>query len=462
MPTASALHDFSTALHGRLIRPTDAEYDSARRVWNGMIDRRPALIAQCADEQDVVQAVNFARTEKLLVAVRGGGHNVAGLGTCDGGLVIDLSPMHGVSVDPNARTARVQGGATWGAVDAAAQAHGLATTGGLVSTTGVAGLTLSGGIGWLMRKHGLTLDNLLAVELVTADGRQLRASAAENAELFWALRGGGGNFGIVTSFSFQLHPVGPIIYGGAMFYPVRQARELLAFYGRWAATLPDELTTMAVLLTAPPEPFMPPALVGTPMIAFPMCYLGAPERGAEIVTALRDFATPAVDVVGPMPYLVLQGMFDAGAPKGIMAYWKTEYLPALGEAAIRTLVEHAGGMGAPFTQVHIHHLGGAISRVPDDTTAAGHREIPFVINAVAAWMDPAETERQIGWSRGLAQAIRPYAAGPQYLNFLGDEGAERVRAAYGEKTYERLAKVKRSYDPENLFRLNQNILPAAR
>ncbi|MEO8635597.1 MAG: FAD-binding oxidoreductase, partial [Gemmatimonadales bacterium] len=238
MPTASALHDFSTALHGRLIRPTDAEYDSARRVWNGMIDRRPALIAQCADEQDVVQAVNFARTEKLLVAVRGGGHNVAGLGTCDGGLVIDLSPMHGVSVDPNARTARVQGGATWGAVDAAAQAHGLATTGGLVSTTGVAGLTLSGGIGWLMRKHGLTLDNLLAVELVTADGRQLRASAAENAELFWALRGGGGNFGIVTSFSFQLHPVGPIIYGGAMFYPVRQARELLAFYGRWAATLP--------------------------------------------------------------------------------------------------------------------------------------------------------------------------------------------------------------------------------
>ncbi len=328
-----------------------------------------------------------------------------------------------------------------------------------MSTTGVGGLTLSGGIGWLMRKHALTVDNLVAVELVTADGRQLRASAGENPELFWAVRGGGGNFGIVTSFTFRLHPVGPIIYGGAMFYPVSRARELLRFYGDWTRTLPDELTTMVVFLTAPPMPFIPPPLQGTAMVAIAMCFAGPPDKGAEVAQPLRDFATPAVDIVGPMPYLALQGMFDAGAPKGLLAYWKTEYLRELNAATIDTVVEHAGRMTAPLTQVHIHHLAGAVSRVPAGSTALGYRDAPFVLNGVAGWMDPAETSGQIAWARELAEAVRPHASGPQYLNFLGEEGDARVRAAYGEESYRRLARVKTSYDPGNFFRLNQNIRP---
>lgn len=459
MPTDSAVQEFATAIRGRLVRPADAEYDEARRVWNGLIDRRPALIARCADEADVIAAVRFARKERLAVAVRGGGHNVAGFGTCDGGLVIDLSLMNRVTVDPVAREARVQGGATWGPVDAATQAHGLATTGGLVSTTGVGGLTLSGGIGWLMRKHGLTVDNLLAVELITADGRQLTASATEHPELFWAVRGGGGNFGIVTSFTFRLHPVGPIIYGGAMFFPVSQAREVLRFYAQWVPTLPDEMTTMVVFLAAPPMPFIPPALHGTPMVAIPMCYAGPPDNGPSVARPLRDFQAAAVDAVGPMPYLALQGMFDAGAPKGLLAYWKTEYLQALSPAAIDTVIEQAGRMTSPLTQVHIHHLGGAVSRAPAGSTALSYRGAPFVLNGVAGWMDPAETDGQIAWARRMAEAIRPHATGPQYLNFLGEEGDGRVRAAYGEENYARLAKVKAEYDPENLFRLNQNIRP---
>ena len=459
MPTDAAVQEFATALHGRLVRPADAEYDGARRVWNGLIDRRPALIVQCADEADVIAAVRFARKEGLTVAVRGGGHNVAGFGTCDGGLVIDLSLMNQVTVDPAAREARAQGGATWGAFDAACQAHGLATTGGLVSSTGVGGLTLSGGIGWLMRKHGLTVDNLLAVDLVTADGRRVRASAEENAELFWAVRGGGGNFGIVTSFTFRLHPVGPIIYGGAMFYPVARAGEVLRFYGQWVQTLPDELTTMVVFLTAPPMPFIPPALQGTPMLAVAMCFAGQPDKGAAVVQPLRDFAAPAVDVVGPMPYLALQGMFDAGAPKGLLAYWKTDYLRELNAATIDTVIEQAGRMRSPLTQLHIHHLGGAVSRVPAGSTALAYRGAPFVLNGVAGWMDPAQTAQEIAWARGMSEAIRPHATGPQYLNFLGEEGDGRVRAAYGEESYARLAKVKAGYDPKNFFRLNQNIRP---
>jgi FAD/FMN-containing dehydrogenase len=460
MLTESALHDFAAGLHGHLIRPTDGAYDEARRVWNGLIDRRPALIAQCADEQDVVQAVNFARTHDLLVAVRGGGHNVVGFGTCDGGLVIDLSPMHAVSVDPAAREARAQGGARWGEFDAASQAHALATTGGLVSTTGVAGLTLGGGIGWLMRRHGLTVDNLLAVEMVTADGRQLRASPRENAELFWAVRGGGGNFGIVTSFTFRLHPVGPMIYGGVVLYPIARARDLLRLYGEWVGGLPDELTTMIVFLTAPPAPFVPGPLQGTPMVAVALCHSGPIDQGEALVKPLRQFA-PAVDAVGPMPYLALQGMFDAGAPKGMLAYWKTEYLTGLDERTIDILVGQAKRMGRPFTQLHVHHLGGAVSRMPPGGTALGYRDAPFLINAVGGWMDPAETEAEIGWVRESAQVVRPFATGPQYLNFLGDEGAARIRAAYGEENYLRLARVKRTYDPKNLFHLNQNILPSA-
>ena len=403
MPTAPETAAFAKALHGRLILPGEAGYDDARKVWNGLIDRRPAMIAQCTDAADVVRAVNFAREQKLLVAVRGGGHNVAGFGTCDGGIVIDLSPMKGLTVDAAARTVRAEPGLTWGAFDAGTQAHALATTGGLVSTTGIGGFTLGGGIGWLMRRHGLTIDNLLAVEMVTADGASVRANAKEQPDLFWAVRGGGGNFGVVTSFTYALHPVGPNIYGGAAFYPVARAGELLRFYRGWVRTLPDELTTMVVFLTAPPAPFIPQPLQGTPMIAVAACYLGPVDQGAAVVKALRDFATPAVDLMGPMPYVALQGMFDAGAPKGILSYWKTEYLEELSDQAVNTLVAHAGRMAAPFTQVHVHHVGGAVGRVGADATAFGRRDAPFILNVVGLWMSPAQTDSQIAWVR----AVRP-------------------------------------------------------
>jgi FAD/FMN-containing dehydrogenase len=461
MPTAADTNAFARALHGRLVRPEDAGYDSARKVWNGLIDRRPAMIAQCADEADVVAAVNFAREQKLLVAVRGGGHNVAGFGTCDGGIVIDLSGMKGITVDLKARTARAQGGLTWGELDAATQAHGLATTGGLVTTTGIGGFTLGGGIGWLMRKHGLTIDNLLEVEMVTADGGRLTASAKERPDLFWAVRGGGGNFGVVTAFTYRLHPVGPNVYGGAAFYPIAQARDLLRFYRDWVRTLPDELTTLVVFLTAPPFPFIPQPLHGTPMIAVALCYAGPVDKGESVVKPLRDFAAPAVDVVGPMPYVALQGMFDPGAPKGVLSYWKTEYLKELSDQAVDTLVAHAGKMGAPFSQLHIHHVEGAVSRVSADSTAFGRRDAPFILNAIGMCMDPAQTDSQIAWARAVAQAVQPYGTGAQYINFLGDEGETRVKAAYGEEKYARLARLKKQYDPTNLFRLNQNIRPAA-
>jgi FAD/FMN-containing dehydrogenase len=460
MSNETAVRNLAKSLHGRLIKPGDAGYDDARKVWNGLIDRRPALIAQCADEADVAACVTLARDNKLLVAVRGGGHNVAGFGTCDGGLVIDLSGMKGITVDVKARTARAQGGLTWGEFDAATQAHALATTGGLVTTTGIAGFTLGGGIGWLMRKHGLTIDNLLEVEMVTADGKQVRANAKENADLFWAVRGGGGNFGVVTTFTYRLHPLGPQVFGGAAFYPAAQARDVLRFYRDWVPTLPDELTTLVGFLTAPPLPFIPQPLHGTPVLAVGACLAGPVEQGEALVKPLRDFAKPAVDVLGPIPYVALQGMFDEGVPRGIMSYWKTEYLGSLSDEAIATLVTQAGKMGAPFAQVHIHHVQGAVSRAKADSTAFGRRDAPFILNIVGLWMDPAETDAQIAWVRESAKAVEPHRAGGQYLNFLGDEGEARVKAAYGEEKYARLAALKRKYDPTNLFRVNQNIRPS--
>jgi len=458
MISAAAVHTLAAGLHGLLIAPDDAGYDGARRVWNGLIDRRPALIAQCADADDVVRAVRFAAEHELSVAIRGGGHNVAGFGTCDGGLVVDLSRMAAVSVDAAARTARAQGGLSWGPVDRATIAAGLATTGGLVSTTGIGGLTLGGGIGWLMRKHGLTIDNLLAADLVTADGTRVTASAASNPDLFWGLRGGGGNFGVVTEFTYRLHPQDPMVFGGAMFFPAARAGEVLRAYAAWVRTLPDELTSLAVFLTAPPEPFMPPAVVGTPVIAVALCHSGSAEDGVRLVQPLRTLG-PVVDVVGPIPYLALQSMFDAGAPKGILSYWKTEYLGALGDRTIDTLVEHAGRMRAPFAQVHVHHVEGAVGRVPPDATAMGRRDAPFVLNVIGMWQDPAETDAQIKWVRVLADAVRPLGMGGQYLNFMGEESDERVRAAYGPEKYARLVELKRRYDPGNLFRHNQNIVP---
>jgi FAD/FMN-containing dehydrogenase len=426
-----------------------------------MIDKHPALIARCATESDVATAVQFASTHDLLVAVRGGAHNVAGFGTCDGGIVIDLSAMKGTQVDVRGRTVRAMGGLTWGDLDRVTQEHGLATTGGLVSGTGIAGFTLGGGIGWLMRKYGLALDNLVSVKMVTADGRRLTASGKENADLFWGVRGGGGNLGVVTEFMYRLHPVGPMVFGGAVFHPVEKARDLFRFYREWVRSLPDELTTMVAFLTGPPAPFIPQHLQGTPMIAVAMCYTGEVGQAESLVKPLRDFAPASVDLLGSVPYTALQGMFDAGAPKGILSYWKTEYIRSLDDNAINVLVEHAGKMSAPFSQVHIHHVEGAVSRVDDDSTAFGHRDEPFILNIVGMWMDSGETEQNIAWARSFAEAVHPYSTGRVYLNFLGQESEERVRAAYGERKYARLLELKKLYDPNNLFRLNQNIKPTA-
>ncbi len=417
MLTKTVFDTFGRDLHGSLILNDDKRYDEARRVWNGLIDKCPASIVQCADQTDVVHAVNFARNNNLLVAVRGGGHNVAGFGTCDDCMVIDLSPMKRIEVHASEHTARAQAGLTWGEFDKSTQAHGLATTGGLVSTTGIAGFTLGGGIGWLMRKHGLTIDNLLEAELITADGRRVIASAKENPDLFWGVRGGGGNFGIVTTFTYRLHPVGPNVYGGAIFHQAANALQLLRFYREWVRTLPDEATTMVAFITAPPEPFIPQYMQGAPVIAIGVCLVGSRKQGEEMVKPLRDVAAPVTNLLGPLPYTNLQGMFDAGAPKGILSYWKTEYLRDLDDRTLEILLEQVGKMGAPFAQVHIHHLEGAVRRVSADATAFGHRDAPFVLNIVGLWTDPKETDRHIAWAREFSKAMQPVSTGQRVHQF---------------------------------------------
>jgi len=453
---------FRASLHGQLIQPGDADYDDARRVWNGIIDKHPALIVRCADDEDVISAVNFARTQGLLVAVRGGGHNVAGYGTCDEGIVIDLSLMKKIEIDTVERTARAQSGLMWGEFDKATQVHNLATTGGLVSTTGIAGFTLGGGFGWLVRKYGLTVDNLLLVDMVMANGQRLTANPSENADLFWGVCGGGGNFGVVTSFRYRLHDVGPLVYGGAIFYPAERAKEFLQFYREWTSTMPDELSTLVAFLTAPPEPFVPKELIGMPMIVLVLCYAGSADEGELAIKPLRTFTHPEIDLIGPIPYLALQTIFDATAPKGINAYWKAEYLNNLSDTAINVLVEHPAKMKSlsPFAAVHIHHWGGAIERANKDATAFAHRNARYVLNVVGLWMEHENAGKHIAWVHDFSQAMQPFSTGQTYLNFLGDEGSVRVKAAYDTKSYERLVALKNKYDPTNLFRLNQNIMPS--
>lgn len=454
----AAIEEFKTSLGGAVLQPGDDGYDAARHVWNGMIDKHPALIVRCAGVADVITAVKFARRANLLVAVRGGSHNVTGFATCDGGMVIDLSPMKGVRVDPTTRTARAQAGLTWGEFDRETQAFGLATTGGLVSTTGIAGFTTGGGIGWLVRKHGLACDNLLTVDMVTADGRFLAASAKQNTDLFWGARGGGGNFGIVTSFEYQLHPVDSVL-GGLVLYPAAQAREVLRFYREFVAKAPDELTTIAAFLTAPPAPFVPAAMHGTPAIAVIACYAGPMEKGERALRSLRAFGSPAVDLFHPMPYTMLQKLFDESSPAGMQNYWKAHYLKGLGDDAVETLVRGGAGMRSPFSGIHIHHLGGAMKRVASGATAYPYRDGQYVLNLIGQWADPAENEQHIQWVRDTWQAMVPFATGGAYLNFMGEEGADRVRAAYAGN-YQRLAALKAKYDPTNFFRLNQNVPPA--
>ncbi len=443
----ATIQDFRASLRGQVILPGDAEYDNARNVWNGMIDRRPALIARCAGVADVSKAIRFARDQHLLLAVRGGGHNVAGAGTCDGGLVIDLSSMKAVQVDSERHTARVEPGATWKDFDEEAQKYGLATTGGLISSTGVAGFTLGGGIGWLVRKHGMACDNLISAEVVTADGQLVRASAGENPDLYWGLRGGGGNFGVVTAFEFALHPVSTVV-GGLVAHPLPRAREVLQFYRRFIAAAPDELTTIVIFATTPE---------GHQIIGIAACYAGPVEQGEEVIRLLKEFGPPAMDMMGPLPYTALQQANDPTTPAGLQNYWKAAFLQDLSDEAIDAIIRHATNATSPLSMIHIHQLGGAMKRVAADATAFRHREEGFVVNIIGTWTAPEDNEQHIDWARGLFAALQPYAHGA-YINFLGDEGQERVRAAYGSN-YERLVALKNKYDPANLFQLNQNIRP---
>lgn len=453
------LSEFKKQLRGELILPSDTGYETARKVWNGMIDRRPGLIIRPAGVADVIQTVRFARKHNLVVAVKGGGHNVAGNAVCDGGLVVDMSRMKAVRVDPAGRTAVAEAGATWRDFDHETQAFGLATTGGLVSTTGIAGFTLGGGIGWLMRKYGTTCDNLVSADVVTADGEFLMTSAKENSDLFWGLRGGGGNFGIVTSFEYRLHPVGPIVLGGMLVYRAERAREVLRSYRDFVVGVSEDLTTLAAFVTAPPVSFIPSSLHGKPILAIAMCYSGPVEKGRVEVNRLREATKPDVDIVQPMPYTVLQGMQDDGAPGGLQNYWKSDYLRELSDRAIETIVDHASRAESPMTQVHIHHVAGFVGRVGRDETAFSHRDAPFVLNIIAMWQDPGEKEKHVDWARKFFAEMRPFASGGVYVNFLGDEGEDRVKAAYGKPAYERLVTLKNKYDPTNFFHLNQNIRP---
>ena len=446
----ATIQDFRAGLRGQVILPGDADYDDVRKVWNGMIDRRPALIARCAGVADVIRAVRLARDQHLLLAVRGGGHNVTGAGTCDGGLVIDLSPMKAVQVDRERRTARVEPGATWKDFDEEAQRDGLATTGGLISSTGVAGFTLGGGIGWLVRKHGLACDNLLSAEVVTAAGQLVRASAGENPDLYWGLRGGGGNFGVVTAFEFALHPVSTVV-GGIVAHPLPRAREVLQFYRRFIASAPDELTTLVIFATTPE---------GHQIIGIAACYAGPVEQGAEVMRPLKEFGPPVMDMMGPLPYTALQQANDPTAQAGLHNYWKAAFLHDLSDDVIDEIISYAAHATSPLSMVHIHQLGGAMNRVAADATAFAHRDSGFVVNIISTWPEPVDNEKHIDWARGLFAALQPYARGA-YINFLGDEGQERVRSAYGPN-YTRLVALKNKYDPTNLFRLNQNIPPASR
>ena len=454
-----AVGDLARHFRGQLIRPGDPQYNAARAIWNGAIDRNPGLVARCTSATDVRAAVRFARERDLLVAVRGGGHNVAGTAVCDGGLVIDLSPMKGLWVDRAERRARAQAGLLWGEFDRETQAFGLAAPGGVISHTGIAGLTLGGGFGWLMRRHGLAADNVLSADVVTADGNFLRVSAEEHADLFWGLRGGGGNFGVVTSFEYGLHPVGPIVLAGVLLHPAARAREVLRFYRDFIASVPDELTTIVVLRMAPPAPFLPPWVHGQPVVVIGACYAGSVEQGERAVAPLRQFGAPLVDLIGPTPYVSHQSFFDPTAPHGLGYYWKSEYVPSLGDALIDTLAERAWTVPTPESYTIIFHLGGAVGRQDPEGSAFEDRRAGHAVNIDAVWTEPARESACIAWTRDVWESVRPFSTGRVYVNFLGDEGQDRVRAAYGEAKYERLRALKREYDPTNFFRLNQNIRP---
>jgi FAD/FMN-containing dehydrogenase len=448
----STVSEFKTKMRGRVLQPGDDGYEQARMVWNGNIDRRPSLIAQCTGVADVIESVNFARNNNLLVALRGGAHSAAGHGTCNGGIVIDLSHMKGIRVDVENRIAIAQPGVLWGELDRETQAFGLATTGGVISNTGVAGLTLGGGLGWTMGKHGLSVDNLLSVDVVTANGQFLKASESQNADLFWGLRGGGGNFGIVTSFEYQLHPIGPIILGGLVIHPLDKAKEVLRFYRDFAAGLPDEAEAHCGLLTSPE---------GIPVIAMILGYNGPIEEGEKVFEPARKFGEPVADLVQPMPYVARQSMLDEGlAMHGIQRYWKSGFTTQISDELIDVAVDGASNFSSPMSSILFFRVHGAVARVPADKMAFGLRQEQWDFNVLGQWADPAESRSHTAWVRELWGRMEPLISDSAYVNHIaGDDRPEKIRASFGEN-YDKLVALKKKYDPTNLFRLNPNIKPS--
>jgi FAD/FMN-containing dehydrogenase len=455
----ATLAELAEALHGELVTPASEQYDQARSIWNAAHDARPVAIIRCAGVSDVLRGVEFARSEGLPLAVRGGGHSIPGFSTTDGGVVLDLSPMTGIRVDPAARRVVAQAGCLWSDVDHETQAFGLALTGGLVSTTGIAGFTLGGGLGWLVRRCGLTCDNLVGADVVTADGQFVHASESEHPDLFWALRGGGGNFGVVTAFEYSLHPVGPTVFAGAVFYPADAVEDLLRGYREACAGAADELTTVLNLTTAPPAPFLPESVHGTPIVAVLGMWSGEPDDGDAATRPFRGLGEPIVDLFGPMPYLAMQSLIDPLYPRGLHNYFHSAFIPAVDDHVVQALTASYQNVPNPLTEMHVHHLGGAMGRVPSNASAFATRDQEFIVNIVARTPEADGFDSARRWARGVTQALGSSAAA--YVNFTSDATEDRMRASYPPATYDRLVMVKDRYDPDNLFRLNQNIKPSA-
>jgi FAD/FMN-containing dehydrogenase len=456
----ATLAELSQGVRGELLTPESDGYDQARSIWNGAHDRRPALILRCAGVADVIKGVQFARSENLPLAIRGGGHSIPGFSTTDDGIVLDLSPMKGIRVDPVAKTVVAQGGVTWGDLDPETQAFGLAVTGGLITTTGIAGFTLGGGVGWLLRRAGLTADNLIGADVVTADGQLLHASADENPDLFWALRGGGGNFGVVTSFEFALHEVGPMVYAGGVFYSGEYASQVLDGYREATANAPDELTTVLNLTKAPPVPFLPEEVHGKPIVAILGMWSGAVADGDKQTQSLRELAPVIADVYGPMPYLAMQGLLDPLYPRGVHNYFRSTFLDGLGSATIGSLLRSHSELPTAMSEIHVHHIGGAMSRVPSDSTAFATRDKDYMLNVVARTPTADGFADTVNWARRTTDGVDGGSAA--YVNFTGEASTDLVRSSYPGETYNRLVSVKDRYDPENVFRLNQNIPPSGK
>jgi len=445
----AAANELQPFFKGKILVEGDVDYDSARKIWNGMIDRKPALIAQCLDKEDIIQAVKFARKNELLVSIRGGGHNVSGNAVCDGGIMIDLSLMKKVEVDAEKKVAHVEMGATWGDFDKATQQFGLSTTGGLITTTGVAGLTLGGGVGWLVRKYGLSCDNLIEAEVITADGNVVKTSLFENPDLLWGIRGGGGNFGIVNSITLRLYEVRTVI-GGMIIHTRDKSKEAIQFYREFMKTAPDELTLYTALLTSPE---------GVPIVAFIGCYCGDIEKGEAVMKPLHEFGTPVADLIQPIPYIQMQSMLDAGFPKGNRYYWKSGFLKELSDDVIDVIVSHMESNPSPGSATILEMYGGVASHEPEGGCAYPHRQSEFDLVIISNWPDKQDDDKNISWTRNIWEALQPYLSHKVYVNALGVEGADRVKEAYGDN-YQKLAELKRKYDPDNFFRMNQNIIPA--